>query len=190
MARTRRDLDDHVIIEEELAPPGAPARTWRHQGPPTDQNEGTEPAARPQVRGSGSTARTGVYFRTGDYEAAKAAFLSDWDNLEDCPDTFGGWIGAAVRAHAALSPLQRARVNIVYAPKRRGTRELTRTFNFTEAVIEAMRAAMTLDRRDGQAGSQSQFCAIAITAAVEAARERAGGNLPPAPPRLPGRLVR
>lgn len=137
-----------------------------------------------------TTARIGIYFRPGQFEAAKAAYLADWNTLPEAPDTFANWIAAAVETHARLTPAVRHVIAARVFSTEPGERGLTRSFNLAEGVVADMKKAIAADRNAGQWGSQSEFAAVAVAAAVEAARERAGGTLPPAPARLPNRLIR
>ena len=57
-----------------------------------------------------------------------------------------------------------------------------------EIYPDGMHEAIAADRRAGNIASRSQFASVAIRSAIEDSRDRAGGELPPAPARLPNKL--
>lgn len=67
---------------------------------------------------------------------------------------------------------------------------ITRAFLLPDTAIAAMNVAIKTDRTNGRAVSRSEFIGRAVRDAIERARERAGGVLPPAPARLPNKPVR
>lgn len=105
------------------------------------------------------------------------------------PSTFATWVAAAIVRHAARTPLARSRLA---RNKQRGEGEpgIGRTFVVPVDVITTMRAALTLDRREGHWKSESGWYVDGIAAAVDTARAATGGQLPTPPPRLPNRLRR
>lgn len=192
--RSLRDRDEFAIAgdpEPAQAPTEEPAAPAPEPAPSASAPPPKANASKPQPRQhSAATQRIGIYFRPGQFEAAKAGYLADWSHLPDSPDTFALWIAGAVERHSALTPMKRAEVATALFSTEAGERGLTRSFNLPETTVAAMKTAIGDDRAAGQWGSQSEFCGVAIAAATDAARERAGGNLPPAPDRLPNRLIR
>ena len=132
--------------------------------------------------------RIGIYLQPSEFDDAKAAYLADWNNGGSA-DTFATWVAAAIVRHAARTPLSRSRLA---RNKQRGEGEpgIARTFAVPAEVITTMRAALSLDRREGHWQSESAWYVDAIAAAVDAARAATGGRLPTPPPRLPNRLRR
>jgi hypothetical protein len=135
-----------------------------------------------------SEERVGVYLTTGLYEAARSAYLADWQS-GGVADTFQKWLAVAFDAHAALSPAARIRAIGSNAEDITG-RGVSRTFKVPAETIARMRESIRSDRENGHWGSDSAWCVEAIAAAISLARRRGGGALPTAPARLPNRLVR
>ena len=160
------------------APPPPPAATPERPAP-------RRPAA---AATAGDTARLGIYLTPSEFDQAKAGYLADWTNGGTC-DTFARWIAAAIDAHAARTPRQRAAKALPRgrAEERTGS---TRSFSIPVDTMTRMRAAITADQHAGRWPSDSAWCGEAISLAVSAARDRSGGALPTPPPRLPNRLVR
>lgn len=103
-------------------------------------------------------------------------------------DTFARWIAAAIDTYARRTPEQRAGAKPRgRAEKRTGS---SRSFAIPTDTVARMRAAITADQQAGRWPSDSAWCGEAIAAAVDQARNQAGGSLPTPPPRLPNRLVR
>lgn len=143
---------------------------------------------REPLAGASERARIGIYLQPSEFEDAKAAYLADWSNGGRA-DTFAGWVAAVIIRHAARSPLGRARLTRPQ-PRGRGEPGIARTFAVPVDVVATMRAALALDRRDGHWISESAWYADATAAAVDTARDAAGGHLPTPPARLPNRLRR
>lgn len=137
---------------------------------------------------AGATARLGIYLTPTEFDQAKAGYLADWTNGGQA-DTFARWIAAAIEAHAARTPRQRA---AEARPRGRAEERTgsTRSFSIPVATVGRMRAAITADQHAGRWPSDSAWCGEAISLAVSAAHARNGGVLPTPPPRLPNRLVR
>ena len=137
---------------------------------------------------TGETARLGIYLTPAEFGNAKAAYLTDWTH-GGTADTFAKWIAAAIDAHAARTPEERA---ATAQPKGRAEERTgsTRSFSIPTDTVGRMRAAITADHQGGRWPSDSAWCGEAIAHAVDAARAKNGGTLPTPPPRLPNRLVR
>lgn len=156
----------------------------------SQRNESTPPKkAAPKAKGATTTAsdtvRLGLYMTRGTFDSAKSAYLSDWQHVRQA-DTFNRWIGQVLDAHAARGANERA--HLTGASEQDDSPGFSRSFTLPADTIERMRAAITDDQNAGRWPSDSAWCSDAIMAAVDAARERAGGTLPPAPARLPNRL--
>ena len=167
-------------LEEAAAPQAAPAPSEKPAKPKTK--------AAPRTLSASDTARLGIYITPAEYDAAKSAYLADWQHGGQS-DTFGKWISAALETHAARDTDERTRL------ARHGGRSETRTgatrsFNIPTDTVERMRAAITDDQAAGRWPSDSAWCGDAIAAAVDLARQQAGGVLPQPPARLPNRLRR
>lgn len=127
-------------------------------------------------------------FGAGDELAqARGAFLTDW-TLGGEFDTFNGWIEGAIRAHAKLTPKQRAKIVERHA-ETEGTGKQASFWLATETA-EAIRDAMADDQAAGEWHTRSTFARPAILEAVAQVKERSGGHLETPPKRLPNRLTR
>ncbi len=114
----------------------------------------------------------------------------DFDALPDSADSFARWISATLAAHAALTPKRRATAADRLPEEPRTGSGFTRSFELDDSTVQAMEGAITEDRRAHRFVTRSQFGNEAVRVAIEAAKARAGGVLPPAPARLPNRPVR
>lgn len=135
----------------------------------------------------GETVRLGIYMARETFDAAKSAYLSDWQHGGQA-DTFNRWIGQVIDAHAARGAHERAR--LTRSTERAESPSFSRSFSLPAATVERMRDAITADQDEGRWPSDSAWCSDAIVAAADRAREQAGGTLPQAPARLPNRLRR
>ena len=203
--RSLRDRNAAAIAHDFYEPVDAPAE----QAPVAPATEPVEPAqqtgrkAAPQATGEkkapagekkraqtapGDTDRLGIYLTPDEFNGARAAYLADWTNGGDA-DTFARWIAAALDAHAARTPKQRAAQGglRVRSEERTGS---TRSFNIPTVTMKRMRAAITADQQAGRWPSDSAWAAEAIGIAIDAARAGNGGALPTPPDRLPNRLLR
>lgn len=171
-----------VTPEPTAAAPIEPAPAPAKTAPRTATAKKAAPAV-----GAG-TDRIGIYLTQDEVDGARGAYLADWSNGGEA-DTFARWIAAAMDAHAARTPQQRAaRGNLRgRADERTGA---SRSFSIPKATVKRMRAAITADQNAGRWPSDSAWCAEAIGLATEDARSRNGGTLPTPPARLPNRLVR
>lgn len=182
MSSRRRSLADRdeaailAAVEEPAAPPPEPAA-----------RRGTTPARRPAPRASTQTVRIGVYFRRGEFDSARAAYLADWTAGGEA-DTLARWVGHAMTTHAGRTTEQRAGAERKHAEP--GDRADTRSFSVPAAAAERMREAIEEDHQHGRWPTDSAWVGDAIAAAVQEATKRAGGQLPAPPARLPNRLVR
>lgn len=180
-------VDDAAADDEPAAPPPAAStsRATRAKRAPV-----TTARAKPEIRKTSETTRTGLYFHPATFEAAKSAYLVDFDALPDSADSFARWISAALAAHAAMTPADRATAADELPGEPRSGSGFTRSFELDDNTIQAMESAITEDRRSHRFVTRSQFGNEAVRVAIEAAKTRTGGVLPPAPARLPNRPVR
>lgn len=195
--RSLRERDEHAIAgpppvlpgQTAIDLPGAPeGELVAVVGAPVEVALASTgaPARGRSLRGVGQSARRlGIYFHPADFTVAKAAYLADWQAGGNA-DTFAGWIAAVLLHHAQLPPAQRADL---VRPVRDGGGS-TRSFTLPGDVQDAVRAAVIADQGAGRWVSASTWAAVAIHAAVGAARRRGGGTLPRPPARLPNRLTR
>lgn len=148
-------------------------------------------ATTPDKPATTAEATIGVYMQRPTFEAARGAYMADLDTLPTGPDTIAAWIGAALAAYAKLSPKKRAAIaEALPAEQRSETRGISRTFRVDPDILEAVNAALVADRKAGRWRSRSEFAVEAILWATDNAKDRAGGQLPKAPARLPNRAVR
>lgn len=171
----------------------APKATPRPQDDPSaapqKRVETSPDTAKPATTKTSSptrTARPGIYFHEADFMAAKSAFLADW-RAGGTADKFPTWIAAALDAHASRTPHERAQ--LVRSATHAG-RGFTRSFDIPGEVEDRMNDAIKQDNDADRWPTLSAWAGDAIAAAVERAKTRVGGSLPPAPPRLPNRLTR
>lgn len=196
--RTLRDFDEEAIAQPEDDDQPAPEPAAASSPPTTRAKRAPAPSIRtapatrtkPAVREASATTRTGLYFHPATFEAAKSAYLVDFDALPDSPDSFARWISAALAVHAGLTPARRAAAAGQLPEEPRTGSGFTRSFELDDSTVQAMEAAITEDRRAHRFVTRSQFGNEAVRVAIEAAKVRAGGVLPPAPARLPNRPVR
>lgn len=172
--------------------PEAPADETAEPKPPLKKESEPKPAAKKGTKAPQSrtdTVRQGIYYSTPEeFSAAKSAYLADWQAGGQA-DTFARWIGQVIETHAARSVDERGRLA---RPTERveGSAGFSRSFTLPADTVERMREAINADQAEGRWQSDSAWCGDAIAAAVDKARERAGGNLPQPPQRLPNRLRR
>jgi len=129
-----------------------------------------------------------MYFHPEEFDRAKAAYLADWQHGGQA-DTFARWIAAAIDTHARRTPQQRAEL-AKPSPRRDRGRAGTRSFSLPADSVTRMRAAILEDQATNRWPTDSAWCGEAVAAAADEAEQKAGGQLPPAPPRLPNRLTR
>jgi hypothetical protein len=189
-----RDMN-RIAITESV--PQAPQETPQSKpsAPQVKTKEITRPKIVPDppkrqavtaVAGEGVTVLS-ITVRPEDLELAKAAYMADWIS-QGLHDRFPDWLGAAVQQHAALNAAERARIANERPPKTT-KRGLKRAFKMNPADVEAMRRTIADDfRTTGMYLSEADWCGDALRVAINAARQRAGGELPPAPTRLPNRM--
>lgn len=152
----------------------------------TEKNEGEAQTA---GRSKATSVRLAIYFHRGEFEDAKAAYLADWRDLADPPETFAGWISASVLRHAGRAVEERGGL----AGERGaggGGSGVSRTFTVPESTLLAVWDALEDDRDIDRWLSVGAFCGDAVAVAVQDARHRVGGELPTPPARLPSHLTR
>lgn len=133
--------------------------------------------------------RLGIYWNLAVLDEARAAYVADLDGLDDPPVGFARWVEDALRAHNARTPERRAELAAELddlSPGPGGPRPIW----LDDQTVEAVGRAVRDDRRAGNIRSTSDYATEAVRLAAAAARERAGGQLPPAPTRLPTRPTR
>lgn len=130
--------------------------------------------------------RLAIYLKPTELDDLRDAFYADWVVGGDAA-SIGAWVTDAIRAHAALTPQQRAALNLPARPDARGA-----SYPIAIAIdaLHAMRAAITDDIAHGSHWSESAWSARAVAAAVNQTRTSHGGSLPPSPPLPRGPLRR
>ena len=200
--KSLRDFDDDAMVAPIAAPaPAAPAAAVEKAPQPPKKAPKSPQAARPapkpaaatttEVR-TATTTRAGIYFHPATFNDAKSAYLADLDNTgPDAADSIARWIAGALDVYAAGTPQERAQIAESLPAEARGEGSgFTRSFELPDDTIAARDLAITEDRRNGRTSSRSSFATEAIRHAIEQARARNGGVLPPAPDRLPNKPVR
>ena len=182
------------VVEAPALPVGEqstsqPVTPDEFPGEPAGVVNGGDALRRPQALPAG-TARLGLYLRQGTLEGAKSAYVADLDTLTDPPTSFARWIAAALDAHAARTPADRAKLAEAHPDPEEGHRGVNRAFILPVDTITRMGETTVIDRRAGRMQSVSQLAAEALRIAIQEAKDRAGGTLPEAPKRLPNRPTR
>lgn len=172
-----RAFDDDAIAAEET--PAAEPSPAQHRPRPA--------APTPAATSSSSDVRTGIYLQADTFAAAKSAYIADFETIPASPDTFAGWVASVFDRHAGRTPEKRAELASRLQAESPGD-GVNRSFTLPADTLEHIHQAIAADRRAGRVTSRSQFASEAIRSATEEARLRAGGALPPAPPRLPNKM--
>lgn len=196
--KSLRDFDDDAMaapIATPTSPPPAPTKAPQEPRKAPRSPRATQPApkaapAATEAR-TATTTRTGIYFHPATFNDAKSAYLADLDNTgPDAADSIARWIAGALDIYAAGNTQERAQIAESLPEETREGSGFTRSFELPDDTISARDAAITEDRRNGRTSSRSSFATEAIRHAIEQARARNGGVLPPAPDRLPNKPVR
>lgn len=137
----------------------------------------------------------GLYWDREVWVQARSAFVSDLDHGPgEQAEAFIDWLHAAIWAHAARTPAERAQVRVPPAPLRaRGhSQGVSRMSPLQVQLVAALDQAIVDDRRHrGRLWSRSSFVQDAVLVAIEAARRRhPTGHLPLLTGRLPNNPVR
>lgn len=158
---------------------------------PPRQEEQHEPSSRGSAKTNPSgpppgTQRVATYWPHEELlELARSAYVSDRLRVPDSPTSFARWIGQALMIHARLSPTDRETVALETIPTSPG-RSFARPFNIPDDAMHALRIAQHADLENNHVRTRTDFMTRAIRAAIVAARQRAGGDLPRVEGRLPG----
>lgn len=129
----------------------------------------------------------GLYYRAGEWDRARGAYLADW--LAGGDDaTFPAWVTTAIHRYAQLTPDQRRAVPP--PPTETADRAgISRMLRLPDDAVEIVDQARRADQTVHLIRPRSRWITDAITAAADAAQAR-DGTLPTPPARLPNRLVR
>lgn len=142
-----------------------------------------------------------VYWDRQTWDLSRSAFVADLDDVPASPESWVGWLEAALRAHLARSSRVRADMAVPPPPRRpAGSRaegqlngeppeRFTKTHLLPTELVDRLEQAIAEDRRKtGRMVSRSGFAREATLAAIEATRTRRGRRrMPPPPERLPTR---
>ena len=185
----RRTLRDRETQDIARAGPDQPIERPTGQAEAVEAVDVTGEAAAPTAPvphevGSGGK-RLGLYFQRAEFDAAKAAYLSDWQHGGEA-DTFPRWITAVLEEHADRTPTQRAQ--LARTQERAQTRGIARSFEINADTLRRVKESIVADQDAGRWSSTNAWAGDAIAAAVARARSR--GRLPTPPARLPHRLTR
>lgn len=176
---TLRDRETRDIV--------GPEQPATQAAPVEPAEEAPAPAAPvPQKASRGGRKRLGLYVQQAEFDAAKAAYLSDWQHGGEA-DTFPKWITAVLEEHASRTPRQRGQ--LARPQERAETRGIARSFEIDADTFARVKKAITADQNADRWTSINAWAGDAIAAAVARARSRTG-TLPTPPTRLPNRLTR
>jgi len=132
-------------------------------------------------------ARLGIYMHAPLYNDAKSAFIASQDLDAQPARTIAEWVAKVLEEHNERSTSERAVIaEQLGAEKDRTGSANNRTFVVPEEPIKAAQDAIAEDRRAAhRVLSRSEYATEAIRWAIEQVRQANGGQLPPAPARLP-----
>lgn len=133
-----------------------------------------------------TTVQVPLYLNTATRDLARSAYIADFANRgADAPNGFDHWIADAAVRYARLSPAQRAK-RLAALPDEVEAERKSYKFRLSTDALEAIDRGRGEDEAKGIYKSRSPWVIEAMRLAVEEARERAGGTLPPPPQgRLP-----
>ena len=189
---TKRPSLSDVLSTQSRAPAeaaptadGSSTPSARPQPVPAERRDASK---RPRTKDdpSSAIARVGMYIPSDLFQAAKSAYLADFDHRPDAETSFSRWVSRAVLELAQVPLEQRDRV-IAASGAWEGAKR-TVSFLVNASDITAADRAIAALRQQGIGLSRSQFGVQAIQVGVARAQQRAGGSLPPAPERLPHTL--
>lgn len=146
-------------------------------------------APRTPTRRGATTSRITVYFAAdGILEDARRAYIAQLDHAN--PQTsFARWLSALLEEHAARTPEQRDQIakNLDQLDRTDPPAGASRgrAFDVYDTSLELADDAIRVDRAHRPAPSRSSFAVEALREATRTIREANGGQLPPAPKRLP-----
>lgn len=172
-----------------VAKKASPGPRVAEQEPATEDASPDRPPRRPRKAQSipPGKARLGIYLHAGTVAEAKSAFIADLAHVPAPPTSFAEWVGRALDSHTSRTLEQRAALAQEH-PDTAGTVGENRAFILPEATIQALKETAHADLLAGRGLSASQLAAEALRVAIDQARTRNGGTLPPPPARLPTRL--
>jgi len=132
-------------------------------------------------------ARLGIYMHAPLYNDAKSAFVASQDLDAHPARTIAEWVAKVLEEHNNRSAGERAAIAEQLGPEKDRTGSANnRTFVVPDEPIKAAQDAIAEDRRTAhRVLSRSEYATEAIRWAIEQARTASGGQLPPAPARLP-----
>lgn len=181
--------------------PAAPAQAPAAAEPAAAQTPPTDPRpASTQPRTPRKTATTkqqrwevpegmmrlGIYMHAPLYNDAKSAYVASQDLDVDPARTIAEWIGNAIDKYNRLSAGDRAKIAQTLDPEERTGSANNRTFVVSGEIIREAQEAIAAGRREtNRVQSRSEYATEAIRWAIEQTRTSNGGQLPPAPARLP-----
>lgn len=171
------------VVERDVVAPAVPVETA-----PEPRAEKT-PVRRVERVSVATTQRLSVYITQAAYGEVKSAFVWSLANDPQPASTIGRWVEQALRKYAYKTPEGRQRAMSTLGPDDggEGNKKQVRTFDVAVDVLADVEAAMDEDLDYGQPVARSSWVANAIRAYADATRVRAGGELPPAPAKLPTR---
>lgn len=153
---------------------------------PRPEPERSEPATKgapPAAAGVSAVRPLALRAPAHEWDEARAAYMSDW-RAGGQADTFQRWLAGVIDSyvrrpidHTAVDPLEA----VTDHPK---------THKLPTDTLARLSAAVAARQAEGLPATQTEVVRRAMAAAVEVARTREGGHLPPVTGRLPNRLVR
>lgn len=181
MSRKRKSLAEW---QQETQGPHVPEPTPKAE-PVRRQRAVSRPSA-------ASSVRLGIGMAPATFEALKSAYVWITRHDPDAPQSLAQLVDAALNQHAVRSATGRRRTaqrldEEAYAD---GEKNVVRTFAVELTTIDRLDEAITADEDAGRYLSRSSWANEAVRDLIARTRERAGGELPPAPARLTRRPAR
>lgn len=181
-----------AAVQEPPAENAAPSEPAASQQQPTEAQSSTQRKKKPATKQQrweipAGMVRLGIYMHAPLYNDAKSAFIASQDLDAHPARTIAEWIAKVIEEHNERSSSERATIaEQLGAEKNRAGSANNRTFVVSEETVKSAQEAIAEDRRAShRVLSRSEYATEAIRWAIEQARKASGGQLPPAPARLP-----
>ena len=124
---------------------------------------------------------TGAWWDPQMWALARAAYVWDLDHHPQAPAGFNNWLHWVLQAHVDRGPQGRAQLGVAPREQIPATVGLNRHHPLAVELREALEREIVADRAAGRLHSRSSWIHEAVAVAVDDARQRAGGQLPPVP---------
>lgn len=130
---------------------------------------------------AGETVATGAWWDPVMWADARAAYMFDLDHHPQAPAGFNRWLQWVLQAHVDRGPQGRAQAGVTARGQIPADVGLNRHHPLRAELRAALEREIVADRVEGRLHSRSTWIHEAVAVAVDDARHRAGGVLPPVP---------